>query len=170
MEDAPKLEEFDFQKSPLKEAYVILGATTPLELRSRYVDEEQPAFKDGTWDYDNPGQIQNIIKEILESVPSDQLEGKEKYWRDLTLWFWYHHAITVAGWKKDKEKMKYFSEKAMEVEDTSNILTRTMYLLVHDKIEKAEEWVNSKKGNDDEETAREMLENYKKIGWLWPDK
>jgi hypothetical protein len=69
--------------------------------------------------------------------------------------------------------MKFFSEKAMEFEDDSNILTRTMYLLVHDKVEEAEEWVNNPSVDPsiditgDIETCQEMIENYKKTGWLF---
>jgi hypothetical protein len=69
----------------------------------------------------------------------------------------------------DKEKMREFSTKALgyQGDDHPNILTRTMYLLAHDRIEEAEAWVESKNGDADEESAQEMIDNYKKIGWLW---
>jgi hypothetical protein len=168
MEDLPNNQEsFDIQKSPMRDAYLMLGATTPLELSQAYTKLENPIFISRVWDYDDPDQPQNKIKEMLEVVDEGGLTEDEKEWRKEILWFWYHHAISVAGWKRDKEKMKVFSEKAMEYEDPSNMLTRTMYLLAHDRIEEAEEWADSKAGDVDEDTAREMIENYKKIGWLW---
>lgn len=171
LEKAPELENFDWEKSPMAEAYRLLGAVEPQELHKKYCEVEQVAFKDGTWDYDNPDQIQNKAKEIIENADTSVMDEYELERRKRILWFWYHHAISVAGWKKDKEKMKFFSEKAMEYEDESNVLTRTMYLLVHDRIDEAEEWIKSSSVDpvslEDIETCKEMIENYKKSGWLW---
>lgn len=165
-----KPEEFDIQKSPMKGAYIMLGANTPIQLSKRYTEEEQVLFRSHEWDYDNPEQVQNKVKNILEAVDESELTQEEKEWRNEILWFWYHHAISVSDWKRDKEKMQLFSSKALGfLQDNPNILTRTMYLLSHDMIEEAEQWVESKKGDDDEETAREMIANYKNIGWLWSD-
>jgi len=44
-----------------------------------------------------------------------------------------------------------------------------MYLLVHDRIAEAEHLVDSKIGDADYETATEMMENYKRLGVLWPE-
>ncbi len=169
-EQTPKNQEIlDIQKSPMREAYNMLGAKTPLELSERYKEEEQVLFKSHEWDYENPDQIQNRLREIIEPVDVDKLTEDEKEWRNEILWFWYHHAISVTDWKRDKEKMKFFSTKALEFQGNNpNILTRTMYLLAHDQIEEAEKWVRLKTGDPDEETAREMVEDYKKIGWLYP--
>ncbi|MEQ1500434.1 MAG: hypothetical protein ABL917_03640 [Parcubacteria group bacterium] len=170
-EGAPKIENFDWGKSPIVEAYRLLGATEPQDLYKKYCIAEQMAFKDRTWDYNDSYQIQNKVKEIIEDADTTGMDEYEAERRKRILWFWYHHAISVAGWKKDKEKMKFFSEKAMEYEDDSNVLTRTMYLLVHDRIEEAEEWIKSSSvdpvSQEDIETCEEMIENYKKTGWLW---
>lgn len=159
---------FDIEKSPMREAYVILGATTPLELSHKYTEAEQELFISHKWDYDNPEQIQNKIKDILESVNENALTEEEREWRDEILWFWYHHAISVTDWKRDKVKMRLFSTKALEFQDNPNILTRVMYFLAHDQVGDAEQWLDSRKGDPDEETAKEMIDNYKKFGWLWP--
>ena len=164
MEKVPEI--FDFEKSPIKEAYVLLGATTPLELSRRYTEEEQVLFKNYTWDYDNPEQIQNRIKEILESVPEAELSPEEADWRNEILWFWYHHAISVSMWKKDREKAKFFSEKALEYQDNGNILTKLLYLLCRDEVVEAEKWIVENENDTDVETARELLEEYKQ-GLLW---
>ncbi len=159
---------FIIEKSPIKNALILLGATDPHDLFLKYVQVEQKHFKDGSWDYNNSDQVQNIIKETLESVNEAELTETEAEWRNQILWFWYHHAVSIADRNRDKEKMKQFSENAIKYEDESNILTRTMYLLCHDKIDDAEKWTAEHMGNDDYETSVEMVNNYKKIGWLWP--
>jgi hypothetical protein len=176
-EGIPKVESFNWEESPLAEAYRLLGAIEPQDLYKKYVALEQIAFtspdKMVLWDYDNPDLVHNKVKEILENADTSSMDEYELERRKRILWFWYHHAISAASWHQDKEKMKFFSEKAMEFEDDSNILTRTMYLLVHDKVEEAEEWVNNPSvdpsiditGNI--ETYQEMIENYKKTGWLF---
>lgn len=166
MEDIPKnTEEFDFEKSPIKDAYVLLGAQTPLELSRRYTEEEQVLFINKTWDYDDHSQIQNRVKDILESIDESLLIEDERVWRNEILWFWYHHAISVSSWKKDKEMAKVFSEKALEYLDNGNMLTRLLYFLCRDQVVEAEDWIKSNESNDDVETAREILEEYKNGLW-----
>ncbi len=163
------MESFDTERSVMREVYVLLGASTPLELSRRYTEEEQVLFKNKEWDYDNPEQIQNKVKSILESVDESGLTEEEKEWRCEILWFWYHHAISVALWKDDTEKAKAFSVKASEYQgDNPNILTRTMYLLLHGKVDEAEEWLKQHESDSDYETGMEILKNYKNLGGLWP--
>ncbi|MST04029.1 MAG: hypothetical protein EXS49_00460 [Candidatus Pacebacteria bacterium] len=168
MEKLPEKQEgFDLKKSPIREAYIILGATTPLELNKLYTEQDQLLFISRKWDYDEKDQIPNRIKDILENADQIGLTEEEKEWRSEILWFWYHHAISCANWKRDKEKMKLFSEKALEYQDNNpNILTRTMFFLAHDQIEKAEEWVVSKIEDPDHDTATEIIANYKKNGFF----
>lgn len=150
----------------------MLDAKTPLELYKKYCIEDQKLFtaQPPLWDYDDPDQVPNKVRAMLEVAGTERLTEDEVEWRNQIIWFWYHHAISVAGWKRDKDKQRYFSEKAMEYEDPSNMLTRTMFYLVHDRVEDAEEWVRSKEGDADFDTAQEMLENYKSFGELWLSK
>ncbi|MBP9836808.1 MAG: hypothetical protein KBC78_03160 [Candidatus Pacebacteria bacterium] len=176
-EKLPKIEGFDWEKSPMSEAYRLLGAIDPQDLQNKYTAAEQIAFKSRVvpimWDYNNPDQIQNKVKEIIEQADTSGMDEIELEIRERIIWFWYHHAISVAGWHKDKEKMKFFSEKAMEYEDESNVLTRTMYLLVHDRIEEAEDWIKLRSidpvSQEDIETCKEMIENYKKTVGFWSE-
>lgn len=173
-EGIPKVESFDWGKSPIAEAYRLLDATDPQDLHEKYVALEQIAFKSPDrmvlWDYDNPDLVQNKVKEILENADTSSMDEYELERRKRILWFWYHHAISAASWHQDKEKMKFFSEKAMEYEDESNILTRTMFFLLNDRIQDAEDWVNNPSVDSDIdisgdiETCKEMIENYKKTG------
>jgi len=105
----PPIKSVEKPASPLNEAYKILGVETPFELSRAYTKQEQVLFKNHTWDYEDATQMQNVIRAILESVKEESLSEEEKEWRNEILWFWYHHAISVAGWKKDKEKQKFFS-------------------------------------------------------------
>lgn len=157
---------FDTETSPMKEAYRLLAATTPLELSELYTKQDQLLFASRTWDYDVPDQIPNRIKSILESINEDDLTAEERMWRNDILWFWYHHAISCATWKGNKEKMREFATKALEYQDNDhpNILTRTMFFLAHDRVHEAEEWVLSQSEAADYETGVAMVEDYKKYG------
>ncbi len=167
MESSFEREPFDIKISPLYEVYLRLGAQSPLELSRNYTKLEQPLFIDGRWDYDDNAQEHNKIKVALESIGTAGLSDEEIEWRNEILWFWYHHAISVACRKGDKEKQRQFSTKALEYQSNNpNILTRTMYLLVHDKIDEAQIWVDAHASDADHETAEELLKHYKETGTL----
>ena len=159
MENQPK--QSNIENSPMREAYVLLEAKTPLELSQNYTKAEQPIFISRKWDYENPDQIQNKVKNILESVDPDSLPEEEQFWRQEILWFWYHHAISCAIWKKDKEKAAEYSNKALELQDENhpNKITKILSLLVNDKIKEAEEFV--KTVEIDKEEAEGLIEDYK---------
>ena len=53
MEEHPPVETFDIEKSPLKEAYKLLGANTPLELSLLYTQKDQELMKLVVWVYNN---------------------------------------------------------------------------------------------------------------------
>lgn len=152
-------------KGPLREAYALLGASTPLELLNQYTKEDQKLFKLGEWDYENPDFVTNKIKDILEVIDPNDLTEEEKTWRQEILWFWYHHAISCAiALHKDREKAKEYTEKALELqsEDHPNKITHLLYFLANEKIEEAEEWVETISEEPEKTTARELLDEYKK--------
>jgi len=159
MENQPQ--QFNIENSPMKEAYQLLDAPTPLELSQKYTKAEQELFKSHEWDYENPEQIQNKVKDILEAVDLSILTEEEQDWRQEILWFWYHHAISCAIWKKDREKAIEYSDKALEIqgENHPNKITKVLSLLVNDKVEEAEEFVKTTETN--RETAEELIEDYK---------
>lgn len=175
MESSPRqesIENFEILKSPLREAYLLLGAHTPLELSNLYGIEDQKLMpkREGVqpatpWDYDNPQLVINKVKNILENVNLDELTEEERYWRQEILWFWYHHAISCAIWlHKDKEKARQYALKALEYQSQPhpNKITRLLYLLVNDKLEEAEEWIKTTHNeNPDKETAADLLKEYK---------
>lgn len=162
MESQPQ--QFNIENSPIREVYELLGAKTPfkMELSNKYSEAEQILFKSQEWDYDNPNQIQNKVKAILESVDPEVLTEDEQDCRQEILWFWYHHAISCAIWKKDRAKAIEYSKKALALQDENhpNKITKLLSLLVNDKLNEAEESV--KTVEIDRNTAEELIEDYKK--------
>lgn len=157
-----QLQQFDIENSPIGEAYKLLEASTPLELSQKYTKAEQPLFISQEWDYENPAQIQNKVKDILETVDPSALTEEEQDWRQEILWFWYHHAISCAIWKKDRTKAIEYSNKALELQDENhpNKITKLLSLLVNGDVEEAEEFV--KTVDTDKEEAEGLIEDYKK--------
>ena len=169
MENLPEKTVFDIEKSPIKEAYLLLGAKTPLELSQLYTVEDQKLMKSNEWDYANPDLITNKIKDILERIDTDTLSEQEREWRGEILWFWHHHAISCAIARyKDKTQAQIFAAKALEVqpEDHPNKITRLLYLLVNDKLEEAETWVSKIEDEHEKSTARDLVEGYKEKGFF----
>ncbi len=164
MENQPT--QFNIESSSMKEAYRLLEASTPLELSQKYTKAEQPIFISQEWNYENPDQIQNKVKEILEVVDPVVLTEEEQFWRQEILWFWYHHAVSCAIWKKDKEKAIEYSDKALELQGDNhpNKITKILSLLVNDKVREAEEFV--KTVETDREEALELIEDYKEGRFL----
>ncbi|MFA7216842.1 MAG: hypothetical protein WC095_02585 [Candidatus Paceibacterota bacterium] len=170
MEKQPQ--QFDIENSPMKEAYNLIGANSPKELDSLYNKADQELMKSKEWDYNNPDLVTNRIKNIIENIDKNLLTEEEKDWRQMILWFWYHHAMSVAiGLFGDKEKAKEFGAKAMELnpKDNSNKITEIYYLLLNDNLAKAEDLVGSipegllddGNPNPEPQTARELIEEYK---------
>ncbi len=166
MEEIPgarKQEVFLAEKSPLKDAYELLGAKTPLELSQLYSEKDQELMKARAWDYGNPDLITNKIKELLESTDNSGLTQDEKMWRRQILWFWYHHAISCAiGRYKDQTAAQQYSEQALKFQDADhpNKITKLFYFLTRDDISNAEAWAQAIT-SDERETADYLIQAYK---------
>lgn len=167
MEKPPNQEEikkFDIEKSSIKEAYILLGAKTPMELSNLYSAEDQKLMKFGTWDYGNPELIVNKVKSILESIESNTLTEDERMWRQEILWFWNHHAISCAIWRyKDREAAKMYADKALEYQplEHPNKITRLLKLLASDKVEDAQRWAETIIEEPEKSTAISLVKDYK---------
>lgn len=152
------------EQSPLKEAYILLGATTPLALSQKYTDEDQQLMKSHSWDYNNPDLIVNRVKELLEKVNPDSLSQEEKDWWNEILWFWHHHAISCAiGKYRDFEKAKEYSKKALYYKSFDknhpNKITDIFDLLLNSKLQEAQALAQNLV--DGKETALSLIEYYK---------
>lgn len=106
--------EFDPKLSPLSDAYESLGATSPIDLHKKYVENDQIYFKSSKWDYNNPDLLFNKVKVLIESVGLENLKGEEEMWVREILWFWYHHAISAARiMYPNQELAQAFARKAL---------------------------------------------------------
>jgi len=135
--------KFDTATSPLKEAYALLNATDPGHLSDRYTDEDQKLVLAHAWDYKNPELIVNKLKELLDSINSDELSDNERYWRANILWFWNHHAIDCAlRVYSDREAALGFARRALEIQPAGhpNKITKLYYLLLSGDVAGAREW------------------------------
>lgn len=161
---------FDKETSPMRAAYVLLGARTPLGLSNLYSEIDQELMVSREWDYANDQLVTNQIKKILESVDPETLTEDEKEWRQEIVWFWYHHAISCAVWRyNDREAAQEYAQKALEIQpaDHPNQITRLLFYLVHDMVLEAEAYVAALPDNHDEkETAVSLLEDYKVTGFF----
>lgn len=153
------------EKSPMKEAYILLGARSPLELYHLYCEEDQKLIKGKSFlefNYDDPELVINKVRNIVEAADPLDLAEEERTWQKRLVWFWYHHAISAAIAHGDKEKAQEFSKKALQYEDSDNKITRLLYYLVHDMKKEAEDHLTEmKEGNDpDGETAEYLLKMF----------
>lgn len=160
--------EFEMEKSPLKEAYLLLRAYSPLELSNLYAAEDQKIAKSGEWDYGNPDLITNKVKDMIEKVDLSELTEDERQWAQEILWFWYHHATSCALFiHKDKGRAKVYAEQALRYQSDShpNKITKLLYLLADDRLEEAEEWAaNEVQDESEKRTAASLVEEYKELG------
>lgn len=162
-------EKFDTQQSPAREAYILLGATTPLELSNLYSAQDQILMRSHSWDYGDRDLIVNKVKDILEPIDPQTLTEDEREWRQEILWFWYHHAISCAIWRyKDKEAAQKYAAMALEYQpqDHPNKITRLLSLLVNDKLEEAEKWAEEIQEEPEKSTAASLVEEYKNDGFF----
>jgi hypothetical protein len=158
-------ESVEVEKSPLREAYVLLNATHPAELSTRYTQEDQRLMKLQKWDYKDHDLIINKIRHILENADMGKLADSEKEWRSNILWFWYHHAISCAIWRyKDKLKARNFSAKALEFQSAThpNKITRLFYLLLNNRMDEAEKWGAVITNEPEKTTAKRLVAEYKR--------
>ena len=161
--------EIDVEKSPLKEAYMLLDAKDPGELKTKYSVEDQILMKSVSWDYEDSTLLIHKIKDILERAQISELSADEKYWRLNILWSWYHHAISCAIWRyRDKTKAQIYSKQALAYQPANhpNKITRLMYLLVRDKLAEAETWQKSITTEPEKNTSAVTLEEYKTKGFF----
>ncbi|HEY4498531.1 MAG TPA: hypothetical protein VJH94_00535 [Candidatus Paceibacterota bacterium] len=155
----------DLEKTPLKEAYLLLNVTEPEELSVRYTQEDQKLMKSNAWDYKNPALITNKINVILEGINPTLLSADERYWRQNILWFWNHHAISCAIWRyKDKGEAAEYSEKALSYQPPGhpNKITRLLYLLIRDQLTEAEKWSRTIVSEPEKTTALHLLSEYQR--------
>ncbi|MFA6585531.1 MAG: hypothetical protein WCS97_03785 [Candidatus Paceibacterota bacterium] len=157
----------------LKVAYALLHASSPSELAQKFIQEDQVLLKTSAWDYKNPELVINKVKDIVERALHAGSTMDEQSEDDLRtiLWFWYHHAIGFAIWgSKDRAKAKEFSKKALEYQtgDNPNMITRLLYLLVHNKEKEAGRWLKTILTDPDKTVSQGIWQEYKAGNFFRP--
>lgn len=158
----------DNKESPLRPVYELLSAHSPLEMSNLYSEEDQKLMKSGGWDYDNPELITNKVKNLLEQINPSELTEEESDWRSEVLWFWYHHAISCAIQKNDKEAAQKYADKALQLqpEQHPNKITKLLHYLVNDNLPEAEKWLEQIIEEPEKLTASDLVSHYKSQGFF----
>ncbi len=156
----------------LERAYALAGVQKPLPLHKAYCKAEQPLFVDRSWDYNNPDQLHNQIKKELEDIDLEQLTEEEHDWCREILWFWHHHAISCAWWKRDLQAVRFHAEKALSYQESDhpNKITRLLFLLAHHKLEEAKRWAETITDIVEGPVSLELISGYEQGLFFEPPK
>ena len=154
----------------LDRAYALAGVNKPLALHEAYCELEQPIFVSREWDYNNPYQLHNWIKEELEDINFSKLSEEECVWCREILWFWYHHAISCAIWKNDRVAAQVYSMGALYYQEDGhpNQITRLLYYIAHDRLDEAKAWAANITDEDEGPTAIDIISWYEQGLFLGP--
>ena len=157
--------KFDRNKSVFRDVYQRFSANDSIELNNIYMEADQKLMYAGGWDYKNPDLLTNKIVSQVEQVGVENVpDTRERYWISNMLWMWYHHAISCAIWRyKDKDAARRYAKKALELqpENHPNKITRLFYLLLHDKIDEAQDWAKNITTEPEKTTAQQILFEHK---------
>lgn len=148
------------------EVFTLLGVQTFHELSLAYSREDQKLMKSREWDPKNPLLITNRVKTILEQIDPNNLGEDDREWRSEILWFWYHHAVSCTSWVTDRSLAQAYATKALTLQEECqpkgfgqpNRITRLLWLLVHDRVDEAKEWMVNKPPGADEVEHKNGLE------------
>jgi len=137
------------------------GADDMFHLSRIYTKFDQPVFKNGRWSYNNPRLIINKIKSDLEQIPDSCFDERGLMWKREILWFWNHHAISIAVCRGDFILARTFANQAIKLQgrNPSNQITRLLWYLVHGRIKQAKRWFRTGV-KVDRRTARDVLRWY----------
>ena len=158
----------------VREVYQIagVGSRDPLALYRKYVEVDQQAFKAGQWDYDDPSFLCGKIVAALLEVDPLTVTAEEQNWFQEIHWFWNHHAISCALWKKkDKRKAQEYAARALELQpkDHPNHITRVLFHLVHNQPREARAFIPLIPDEAERnETAPWLIAQYESESWPLP--
>ena len=161
------MERFNTKTSPMRDIYEQLDVVTPKELSDKFTELDQELMRNREWDYENDELVLNKLKEQLENVDAEELTDEESRWRNEILWFWYHHATSMAlfGYKDD-EQAGLFAEKALsyQADDHPNKLTKLLQILSSGDVVAAETYSHNFVTKEPEKSsAIQALDLYRKV-------
>lgn len=153
------------------EVFGLLGVDNFKDLSLAYSREDQKLMKSGEWDPQNPALITNRVKKLLEQIDPNDLSENDRSWYFEVLWFWYHHATSCTSWITNRPLAQAYATKALALQEKCqpegfcqpNRITRLLWLLVHDRVDEAREWMAQKPVGADEvehKNGLELIEEY----------
>lgn len=142
----------------------LLGVDNPKDIYLAYLEQDQKLFKSGQWDYDDQSLVINKIKNILENIDPSALSNDENNVRDNIIWFWYHHAISCAIRKRDKDKAIESASRALKYQSESNPnkITKLLYFLVTGQYNEAVKWAYGITDKTEKSTALQLISGFEK--------
>ena len=116
------------------------------DLSELHLAIDQQQIKTDTFKLHSKKNINNRIKNALETLDIRKIKNsdEQEVVKDI-LWLWYHHACTIAIWKKgDIKAGKRYCKKALSYlyEGHPNKMTWLIMLLLEGKIDEAKKWVS----------------------------
>jgi hypothetical protein len=153
------------KRARLKNVLLLAGVKNAKELRRVYDEEDQRLMKAGEWDYDNNTLLINKIRQALNEIDWRSLNQKQREICEEIRWFWHHHAISCAIWKKkDRIKAKHHAGLACgyQPDDHPNKITLLLWWLVSDQLEQAYRWAETITEEPEKSTAQSLIEEYKR--------
>ncbi|MEK7520220.1 MAG: hypothetical protein AAB581_03210 [Patescibacteria group bacterium] len=133
-------------------------------LAKAYKNHDLALMHTQQWDDTNPHLVANKIKVILEHIDPLDLSKKDRFWWHEILWFWYHHAISCAIWKrKSRSWAQFYADRAMTLQTANhpNKITKLLWLLVYDRLAEAKWWAAQITGIE-AKTAQETIREYER--------
>jgi len=131
-------------KEKISEVFCLAGVPDFKGLSRVYGEKDQELMRTFSWDDESSHLVTNQVKGILEEIDPAELNKNDRMLRRRILWFWYHHAISCAIWKrKDKPLAQFYATKALEFQPRShpNKITQLLWFLVHDRLAEAKSWI-----------------------------
>src|SRR3989338_2471769 len=102
-------------KEKVQKVFRLMGVENFQDLSRAYTRVDQELMKARAWDDRDPALLTNQVKDILLEIDPEQLPEEDREWRAEIMWFWHHHAISIAIWKhKNQPLAQHYAELALK--------------------------------------------------------
>lgn len=148
--------------SEIKKILDLPENATNRDIYFAFSKKDQEAMK--KWaevDYTSPDLEINKAKKLLEVYEDNHPEELDRDIQDL-LWLWYHHASQKVFQKGEKEQAVEYIKKALQYLDHNNMISQLLLHLYNKEYEVAEEYIQTIDDEVENQTAKELLEEFKK--------
>jgi hypothetical protein len=135
------------------------------ELSELHLKHDQQSIHSENTNITDPSLVQNKIKDALLLINLSKLPVDERRVVQNTLWLWYHHAATIAVWKKhDILLARHYCDTALEYlyPEHPNKITPMLCMLLHGNEKTASQWAREKVGPVEQAYADYLLAEYER--------